>query len=629
MGIPVVGAIIIGLACSFIQSLGLTIQRKSHVQEDDKPLLARRPAIRRPLWLIGFAVYITSNVFGSVFQLDALPIVILAPLGAVSLVFNALLARLLLGDKFGVSWVIGTGLVAGGAVTIAIFGVVPDEEHGLDELLALLARGSFVAFFTIVLFITGAVLALAHFTSWHIYRNLQRNVEEETSPISMPPSNYASPRSPAAIPFRTTRPRSVSPPSKPTSEERDSPLGLKTPTRWLPALSIPSNHLEENHEQPTSSQARTLTSCGLGFAAASGTLSGLCLVLAKAVVELFMKTVDHWRTGAGRNEFARAETWVVLLGMSIIAVAQIWYLHVSLRYAGPALVCPLAFCFFNLSSIFAGLVFYDQFGQLATYQILLVSLGTALLLLGVWIVSAIQPEGAAVEVGTWVEDNCNSDSESDVDEELEAGEGATLLGGDTSNEPESSEPARHPRPSDLSIPPTPPGRYHPVFAPSPGTPASPLSPRIRQHSHSQSHGPHGHRHRGPRYGTLIPDIGPHGAPAGFSIGLGAASPGFALRSGSMSEYSHHPHGHGTAHHGSGSLLGPEGRNRRSGSDGPLGLGAIMRGENPDVENQIDARDQEGDVEEALRGWDTQRTTRRWWDVRRLWKGEGKIRLAED
>ncbi|ODO08304.1 hypothetical protein L198_00027 [Cryptococcus wingfieldii CBS 7118] len=75
------------------------------------------------------------------------------------------------------------------------------------------------------------------------------------------------------------------------------------------------------------------------------------------------------------------------------------------------------------------------------------------------------------------------------------------------------------------------GRYHPAFVPSPGTPASPLYPRIHQHFHSQSYGPHGRRHRGPRYGILIPDIGPHGAPAGFSFGLGAASSGFALKVG--------------------------------------------------------------------------------------------------
>ena len=120
------------------------------MQEDLRPLSSRRRPIRRPLWLVGFTIYITSNVFSTVFQLDALPIVILAPLGAVSLIFNALLAKVLLGDHFGASSVIGTGLVTVGAVLIAVFGVVQEKEHSLDDLLDLWSRPAFLAFFSIV-----------------------------------------------------------------------------------------------------------------------------------------------------------------------------------------------------------------------------------------------------------------------------------------------------------------------------------------------------------------------------------------------------------------------------------------------------------------------------------------------
>jgi drug/metabolite transporter (DMT)-like permease len=130
--------------------LGLTIQRKSHVQEDALPLSERRKPLRRPLWLIGFGIYITSNIFSTIFQLDALPIVILAPLGAVSLIYNALLARMILGDQFGGRAIIGTGLVAIGAVLIAVFGVVPEGEHRLEELLVLFSRSAFLAFFSVV-----------------------------------------------------------------------------------------------------------------------------------------------------------------------------------------------------------------------------------------------------------------------------------------------------------------------------------------------------------------------------------------------------------------------------------------------------------------------------------------------
>ncbi|CAG8667370.1 4330_t:CDS:1, partial [Paraglomus occultum] len=89
-------------------SLGLTIQRKSHVlNENLYPKEKRRSACRRPLWHLGFEMYIISNVIGSIFAIGTLPIVILAPLGASTLVFNAFFAKLLLGDVFSAQSVIG------------------------------------------------------------------------------------------------------------------------------------------------------------------------------------------------------------------------------------------------------------------------------------------------------------------------------------------------------------------------------------------------------------------------------------------------------------------------------------------------------------------------------------------
>ena len=100
--------IIIAVSTSFIQSLGLTIQRKSHVlNESIYPKELRRSACKRPLWHLGFDTYILSNIIGSIFSIGYLPIIILAPLGAVNLIFNAIFAKLLLGDIFSRQTVIG------------------------------------------------------------------------------------------------------------------------------------------------------------------------------------------------------------------------------------------------------------------------------------------------------------------------------------------------------------------------------------------------------------------------------------------------------------------------------------------------------------------------------------------
>ena len=93
---------------------------------------------------------------------------ILAPLGAVSLIYNALLARLMLGDVFGKGAVIGTGLVAAGAVLIAVFGVVEEREHSLDELLRLFGRKAFVGFFSVEGFVIVVALGLVSLASLDI-----------------------------------------------------------------------------------------------------------------------------------------------------------------------------------------------------------------------------------------------------------------------------------------------------------------------------------------------------------------------------------------------------------------------------------------------------------------------------
>lgn len=98
------------LTTESIKSTGLTIQRKSHLQNESLPVQQRRTEWKRPLWLVGFVIFITANLSGTIFQIGALPIVMLAPLGAVSLLYNALLARILLNDIFSHYMIIGERL---------------------------------------------------------------------------------------------------------------------------------------------------------------------------------------------------------------------------------------------------------------------------------------------------------------------------------------------------------------------------------------------------------------------------------------------------------------------------------------------------------------------------------------
>jgi hypothetical protein len=99
----------------------------------------------------------------------------------------------------------------------------------------------------------------------------------------------------------------------------------------------------------SSKDTRKTTLLGLSFAACSGTLSGMSLLFAKCAVELLILT---FASKGKENQFKTVQSWILLLGLGITALAQLYYLNHSLALAGPAVICPLAFCFYNISSIF-------------------------------------------------------------------------------------------------------------------------------------------------------------------------------------------------------------------------------------------------------------------------------------
>ncbi|RDL37130.1 Multidrug resistance efflux transporter EmrE [Venustampulla echinocandica] len=137
--------ILVGLLSTSVQSLGLTLQRKSHILEDEKDDQdVRRPPHRRRRWQLGMGMFIISNLVGSTIQITTLPLPVLSTLQASGLVFNSICATLILGEPF-TRWSLGgTILVSSGAVLIAIFGAIPEPAHNLDQLLQLLGRRTFI-----------------------------------------------------------------------------------------------------------------------------------------------------------------------------------------------------------------------------------------------------------------------------------------------------------------------------------------------------------------------------------------------------------------------------------------------------------------------------------------------------
>ncbi|GAA5832940.1 hypothetical protein JCM11251_000539 [Rhodosporidiobolus azoricus] len=590
--ISIAAGVIVGLVASLIQSLGLTIQRASHVSNDRLPLPERKRDWQRPLWLFGFAIFILSNVFGTLFQIGALPIVVLGPLGAVSLLWNAFFARVILGDEFSVHLVVGTILIAGGAVLIGIFGVVPEVTHTLPELVALYKRPAFVLWVAFLALSLAIVLAAAHLAEWRMQKRLER----------LPPGTPKTPKALAKIATgrkgmgnrRWSAPVAGEGENESTDSlepQHEAVTGIKAvdpgvgaarderapllPQHYEPStrakgkhahFSFPSTSPNRKKSRPSSLNLspipsfespaallarfeRTRLWLAIAYGATSGTLSGLCLLFTKTGIELLILTV----TGRG-NQFGHLFPWLIILTLLLTELFQLSYLNRALRLSGPTLVCPLAFCFYNTSSIVSGLIYYRQVDALPGWKMVLVAGGCGVLLAGVWVVSiqgekceGKEGEGDAVGMVDEPEEeegllsSREGDGVDSTDEEEEPapyrprgfsiGLGAASPGFDIyprhhNHAPVSSHPLRRPRtstlPSSASMPTFPRDR-HPLGGPSsppsqtttalaPEPPNTP--PRRRTHhrhdslSHSLSGAPYvGSPTRGGHGRTLSGDLG--------------------------------------------------------------------------------------------------------------------------
>ncbi|EUC34793.1 hypothetical protein COCCADRAFT_35614 [Bipolaris zeicola 26-R-13] len=166
-GASVALGVIVGLASTSIQSVGLTLQRKSHLLEEEKDDDdERRPPYRRRRWQLGMLMFLVANIVGSTIQITTLPLPVLSTLQASGLVFNSICASIILSEPFTRYSLAGTLLVAVGALLIALFGAIAEPSHNLDQLLVLLGRTNFLIWMSM----TGVAVVILVTATWVLKR---------------------------------------------------------------------------------------------------------------------------------------------------------------------------------------------------------------------------------------------------------------------------------------------------------------------------------------------------------------------------------------------------------------------------------------------------------------------------
>ena len=129
---------------------------------------------------------------------------------------------------------------------------------------------------------------------------------------------------------------------------------------------------------PLLTTARIKLLRGMSYGFISGVLSAHSLLLAKSAVELLVRTViDH------ANQFDRWQSWVILIGMIVLCLTQLYYMHRGLKLCSTSVLYPFVFCIYNITAILDGLIYFQQASQLAGLHAGLIALGTIVLLAGV------------------------------------------------------------------------------------------------------------------------------------------------------------------------------------------------------------------------------------------------------
>lgn len=224
------------------------------------------------------------------------------------LVFNTICATLILAEPFTRYSLLGTVLVAGGAVLIGTFGAMTEPSHNLQQLLDLLARRNFIIWLSGTFFFAFAIAILA----WFSYRIWPR-----------------------------VHPR-----------------------------------------------IRLLQ--GMMYGAVSGILCAHTLLVAKSAVELLVRTIVDQH-----NQFNRWQSWLILVSLLVLALSQLYYLHLGLRLCSTSVLYPFVFCIYNIIAILDGLIYFRQTSRLKPLHAGLIAVGTIVLLAGVVALSWRLDEGPA------------------------------------------------------------------------------------------------------------------------------------------------------------------------------------------------------------------------------------------
>ncbi|KAF8984746.1 hypothetical protein BGZ46_007117 [Entomortierella lignicola] len=347
----------IGFAVSLIASVmnaaGLNLLKLDHVKNSSLSPERQRNECGRPMWHVGLYLYIISQLAGSTVALNFLKTQWVAPLGSISLIFNFVFARVLVGTQITRNDVYGTIVVMGSVVWIVVFGGMNsggdvEDSLTLDDLKALFSRTVFIIYFSILNAIIFSFLALGMYAYWAI------SLDDESGQLRK------------NMKTKLTKLLGTNRFARASGLTLEGDEGLAAEARDLRLKKV---------------VAMIMSACG-------GLLASETLLLAKSGVKLITSTL------AGQNQFTDYLSYFILFVLVFTAILQVYCLNTGLKLYDSVLVVPTFYGFYTAFGLINSTIYLNQLGSYAAWVLLLVLFGIGVLIYGVKMLSAPKPEQA-------------------------------------------------------------------------------------------------------------------------------------------------------------------------------------------------------------------------------------------
>ena len=121
----VLGAALSALGCTSL-SVGLNLEKLSLVMNEKLPAVDQKVCYHQRMWLSGFALFLVGNILNFL-ALSFAPSSLLAPLGSISIVVNAIASSLLLGETFSKNDLMCLAYIVAGCTLAVMFSSAGDS----------------------------------------------------------------------------------------------------------------------------------------------------------------------------------------------------------------------------------------------------------------------------------------------------------------------------------------------------------------------------------------------------------------------------------------------------------------------------------------------------------------------